>query len=170
MRSGFWAKPWVARAMGALIATLSLARTPLPQPDFHNVRHHDAPGEVCEHHDHLLRWHPGAGMATDVATLHWHWFLLRGDGSDAAPEGPGQALHAHAPESPATLADPTVLVVHDTSSRLDVKPTLAAAPHSALAPEAGRSTPGFGGPFLETPRAPLARGASLTVSLQRWVC
>jgi hypothetical protein len=48
---------------------------PLPQADYHNIRHHDAPNEVCLYHDHLLRWHPSAHSDDDVALLHWHWFL-----------------------------------------------------------------------------------------------
>ena len=51
-------------AIGAALLSLSLVHTPLPQPDFHEVRHHDAPGEVCEHHDHLLRWHPGSSASS----------------------------------------------------------------------------------------------------------
>ena len=61
--------------LGIILLILSMVHTPLPQPDFHNIRHHDGQGEVCEHHDHLLRWHPGATVASDVAVLHWHWFL-----------------------------------------------------------------------------------------------
>jgi hypothetical protein len=76
---------------------------PLPQADYHNVRHHDGAGEVCEHHDHLLRWHPTAESDADVALLHWHWFLpllevadphQRSDDDHHRP-GSGPALHAH---------------------------------------------------------------------------
>ena len=48
----------VTRGLGILFVILSLVHAPLPEPDFHNIRHHDRPGEVCDHHDHLLRWHP----------------------------------------------------------------------------------------------------------------
>src|SRR3954465_7953047 len=78
-----------------ILLILGLVHTPLPQPDFHNIRHHDAPGEVCDHHDHLLRWHPGAGQADDVAVLHWHWFVPPSGASDAPPTQDGPALHAH---------------------------------------------------------------------------
>src|SRR5437763_1208571 len=93
------AKPRSGHTVGIVLLILSLVHTPLPEPDFHNIRHHDGPGEVCDHHDHLLRWHPGAGVARDVAVLHWHWFLPTPAGSDAspAPGGAGPALHAHAP-------------------------------------------------------------------------
>src|SRR3954447_16850785 len=84
-----------ARRLGILIVILGLVHAPLPQPDFHNIRHHDAPGEVCEHHDHLLSWHPGAGIANDVAVLHWHWFFPAAEPFDLSPEHAGPALHAH---------------------------------------------------------------------------
>ena len=82
---------------------LSAIHIPLPQADYHNIRHHDAPGEICPYHDHLLRWHPTAASADDVALLHWHWFLPLvqpsaapggADDEHRAP-GSGPALHAH---------------------------------------------------------------------------
>ena len=84
------APTWNGRTLGISLLILSLVHTPLPQPDFHNIRHHDGPGEVCEHHDHLLRWHPGAGVARDVAVLHWHWFLPADPGTDPPAEGSGR--------------------------------------------------------------------------------
>ena len=54
---------------------LSVVHVPLPQADYHNIRHHDAPGEICVYHDHLLRWHPSADLDDDVTMLHWHWFV-----------------------------------------------------------------------------------------------
>src|SRR5438067_12993039 len=83
------------RSLGIVITILGLVHAPLPQPDFHNIRHHDGPGEVCEHHDHLLRWHPGAGIADDVAVLHWHWFLPTVEPFDPSPVPAGPAVHAH---------------------------------------------------------------------------
>lgn len=170
MRSGLWAQPWAGRVLGALIATLGVGQTPMPQPDFHNVRHHDAPGEVCEHHDHLLRWHPGAATAGDVAMLHWHWFLFRGDGSDPSPEGAGQAFHAHTPESAPAPADPTLLVVPDASSRLDLKITSKSGFSPLLSVDAPGLSKPLRAPSPGTRRAPVARRVSLTVSLQRWDC
>jgi hypothetical protein len=82
---------------------LSVIHVPLPQADYHNVRHHDGIGEVCEHHDHLLRWHPSADSNADLTLLHWHWFLpllepanphQRSDDDHHRP-GSGPALHAH---------------------------------------------------------------------------
>ena len=63
------------RVLGVGLLILGLVHAPMPQADFHNVSHQDGPGQVCELHDHLLRWHPDAGTAEDVAVLHWHWLL-----------------------------------------------------------------------------------------------
>ena len=65
---------------------LSAIHIPLPQADYHNIRHHDAPGEICPFHDHLLRWHPAATSDADVALFHWHWFVpLVQPGAGCAP-------------------------------------------------------------------------------------
>ena len=85
------------------IVILSVIHVPLPQADYHNVRHHDGAGEVCDHHDHLLRWHPSAESDADVTLLHWHWFLPLLEGPDSHQRsdddhhrpGSGPALHAH---------------------------------------------------------------------------
>jgi hypothetical protein len=82
---------------------LSLIHVPLPQADFHNIRHHDGPGQICLYHDHLLRWHPLAESNDDVAMLHWHWFVPivefgfhnSGSDNDEHRPGSGPALHAH---------------------------------------------------------------------------
>lgn len=92
-------------AIGFLIA--SVVHVPLPQADFHNVRHHDAPGELCPLHDHLLSWHPTADVNDDIALLHWHWFVpLEEMGSHSSPRdghhgvGQGPAMHAQAGDQP----------------------------------------------------------------------
>jgi hypothetical protein len=54
---------------------LSVIHVPLPLADYHNIRHHDRPGEICPYHDHLLRWHPTANWDADVSIFHWHWFV-----------------------------------------------------------------------------------------------
>jgi hypothetical protein len=82
---------------------LSAIHIPLPRADYHNIRHHDAPGEICPYHDHLLRWHPSARFDDDVALLHWHWFVplvepgAQQPGADDEHRAPGSgpALHAH---------------------------------------------------------------------------
>jgi hypothetical protein len=97
---------------------LGLLRVPLPQADFHNIRHHDGTGEVCPHHDHLLRWHPRASQNDDVAMLHWHWFLPQSQEGDRSPgssdeqnnPASGLALHAYLADclEPDWNADPVV--------------------------------------------------------------
>ena len=86
------------RCLGIGLLILGLGHTPWPEADFHNVRHHDAPGEVCRYHDHLLRWHPGAGSADDVAMLHWHWVLPGPGTTDTNPEDGRPALIAALPD------------------------------------------------------------------------
>ena len=83
------------RRIGISLLILSLFHVPLPQPDFHNVRHHDAPGELCEYHDHLLRWHPQAADNQDVATFHWHWVFPTSADVDLSGTSDIPALHAH---------------------------------------------------------------------------
>src|SRR4051812_46499638 len=113
------------QALGVAWVALSLVHAPLPQPDFHNVRHHDDAGQVCEFHDHLLRWHPGAraSASADVAVLHWHWFL---PGSEDAPasdsDTEGAALHAHVPDWSAGPWGQDAPVVADAPARPDLKP------------------------------------------------
>ncbi len=97
---------------------LSVIHVPLPQADYHNIRHHHARGEVCVYHDHLLRWHPSAGSNDDVALLHWHWFVpvVEAGGGDPSADnqhrGPGSspALHAHLADSlePAWPSEPVI--------------------------------------------------------------
>jgi hypothetical protein len=97
------------RSLGIGMAVLSVVHVPLPQADYHNIRHHDAPGEICVYHDHLLRWHPTADQDDDVSMLHWHWFVpLVAPGSQHQSAGdeqhsarPGPALHAHFGDWPA---------------------------------------------------------------------
>jgi hypothetical protein len=93
--------------VGIVILILSVVHVPLPQADYHNIRHHDAPGEICGYHDHLLRWHPSANLDDDVAMLHWHWFVPIvefGDhhqSSDDEHHGPGPSVHAQLGDWPA---------------------------------------------------------------------
>jgi hypothetical protein len=89
--------------LGIGIVIFGVIHVPLPQADYHNIRHHDGPGEVCPYHDHLLRWHSSATDNADVALLHWHWFVPQGELGDRheragdADRGPvsGLLLHAH---------------------------------------------------------------------------
>lgn len=84
----------LARALGIMLLIPGLLHVPLPRADFHVIRHHHGPGEVCPKHDHLLRWHPQAGDGDEVAVLHWHWLL---------PRSAGEAD---------SVADPSIPVAH----------------------------------------------------------
>jgi hypothetical protein len=107
-----------SRALGIGLLILSVVHVPLPQADYHNIRHHDAADEICVYHDHLLRWHPSADHDDDVTMLHWHWVvpLIESDGlprgSDDEHHGPasGPSLHAHLGDfaEPDWLGDPVV--------------------------------------------------------------
>jgi hypothetical protein len=114
------------RLLGIGVLILSTIRVPLPQADYHNIRHHDSAGEVCLYHDHLLRWHPLADSAADVAMLHWHWFAPLIDpgagrpGSDDEHRAPGSgpALHAHLGDWPEPDWTGTPLLRPETRGRL----------------------------------------------------
>src|SRR5947209_8241097 len=169
MSSHRWPRHHRARVLGISWLILSLVHAPWPQADFHNVRHHDGPGQVCEHHDHLLRWHPDAGQAEDVAILHWHWLLPSPNPVEPGHSGPGLALHAFVDGWDATTPDSGPAVVPDGSSRpIDPPPTapLLAGGAAFLAP------PGDGpGPRLRPgPVHVLAPRIPLACSLQRWSC
>lgn len=158
------------RLVGVTMVILSVVHTPLPQPDYHNVRHHDAPGEVCEYHDHLLRWHPGAGVASDVAVLHWHWFLPSESG-EGAPSADGAAIHAHVPAWLASTWDDGPQVAPDTASRILDRPAPCVLewPLTAALPVLGVDHPsgirrGAGS------RATIAPAVSIPSLLQRWDC
>ncbi len=172
-----WRRPARTRnghTLGVTLLILSLSHAPLPQPDFHNIRHHHARGEVCEHHDHLLRWHPGATEAQDVAVLHWHWFLPGTPGADPSPAGPGPAVHAHSPAWQASDWDDGPRVVAPAAP---ARPLARAAPcpcDAFLLTVPGPALLGFVPPCGTHP--PLAFGAtfaprsSLTSRLHRWTC
>ena len=92
------------------------------------------PGEVCPKHDHLLRWHHDAGSSSDVAVLHWHWFLPTTSGEADAPQLGSAPVLPCMPISPTgrprrTTTSPQVAPDRE-SSRLVVKARslLAASP------------------------------------------
>ena len=159
--------------LGITLLILSLVHTPLPQPDFHNIRHQDGRGEVCEYHHHLLRWHPGATGAQDVSVLHWHWFLPGLPVEDPAADGTGPAVHAHVPAWEAsTWVDGPRLVGPGTASRLPERP--APCPFHLLLTVPGPAMLGFiSSSGMHPPLAfgaTFAPGVSLTSLLHRWVC
>lgn len=158
--------------LGIGLLILSLVHTPLPEPDFHNLRHHDGAGEVCEHHDHLLRWHPGAGLAEDVAILHWHWNFPSTQPDDSPNSTNGPALHAHVADWHAAVWDQGPSLSPDTSVRIDVRPAASPSPFSTpIAPATLFADGHAPGP---RPRlafsATFARGITVASLLQRWVC
>ncbi len=88
----------LGKLLGISLLIAGVVRVPLPQADYHNIRHHDGPGEICLLHDHLLRWHPSAASNEDVALLHWHWFVPLAESDPNQQEGAdhrGPVLHAH---------------------------------------------------------------------------
>jgi hypothetical protein len=159
-----------ARGLGIVFLILSLGHTPLPQPDFHNIRHHDGPGQVCDHHDHLLRWHPGAGVARDVAILHWHWFLPTSDPS-GPPSDDRPALHAHVADWFASTWDDGPRVVPGTHSQPISRAATLAWTAPCLDLPAALGAPAVRGPCPFTPPgATAAPGVRLTSLLHRWLC
>lgn len=160
-----------ARALSISLLILSLVHTPWPRADFHNVRHHDGPGQVCEFHDHLLRWHPNSGLAEDVAILHWHWVAPSTNPDDGKHSGDRPTIHAHADGWEAMAPDVSPLVVPDTASRRFL-PMIACLlsidiehPGNLIRLRSGTGLAppnGFGATF--------APGVSLSAWLQRWSC
>lgn len=172
MRGWFRHRPraWTVLVSLLIVATLP---TPLPRVEFHNVRHHDAPGQVCEYHDHLLRWHADASEADDVPVLHWHWGWLGQGEDDASHLGQTPRLHAfQVPDSP-TSVDPGPAVVADPSQKGTVAPPFP----SPLADDFLSTLTGAG--WLPAPgaRPPVCAAGSflvphvtLHVRLLRWTC
>jgi len=161
-----------ARIAGISLLIFSLVHAPWPKADFHNVRHHDAPGQVCEHHDHLLRWHPDSGQAEDVAILHWHWFLPTSDPIAPGHTDTGPALHAYLSGWDAPSPESGPLIVPDRSSRPIDPPSLATLAFDEI--PLPRWVEHLG--LREGPELPRTFGAtfapriSLASRLQRWSC
>ncbi len=157
-----------------------LFRVPLPQADYHNIRHHHGVGEICPHHDHLLRWHPTAGQADDVAVVHWHWIIPQtgdsGDNSGSENDNPlaPARLHLHAYHldslEPDWTGDP--VIVPDCRGRLlpdpsSVSPGVHLAHDLALIrPPSARAWPGS----VPEPIAPGIVRAGLLGLSQQWNC
>ncbi len=168
------------RALAISLLIFGVIHVPLPQADYHNIRHHDGPGEVCVYHDHLLRWHPTANSNDDVSLLHWHWFVPPGELGDLshpggdAPGTPasGPAIHAHLPNC-LVPTWPGELV-----SRLDIRSSIVDYLTLTLS---ASSSPVFAGELAlidSSPRRFGARGldeggglrAERIAMFQRWNC
>ena len=142
-----------ARLLGVVLLVPGLLQVPLPQVDFHIVRHSHGAGQVCSHHDHLLRWHPRAGEGEDVAVLHWHWLLPRSidPATLDASTSPLPAIHAHDGEHERNDLAAGHLLVRDDRGRESRGE--AASPHSPLAAD-------FGAGFLGLDLRPAAGSSS----------
>jgi hypothetical protein len=172
MRRGVRSAQLGWRRLGIGLLILGLLHVPLPQPDFHNVRHHDAPGQVCEHHDHLLRWHPDAKQSEDVAIFHWHWILPNYTPSDLSGPGEGSAIHAHVADWDAPTVEVGVPVVNQAPGRLcdaafaPLPASLAFLPIDIAAPAPHH----VGVPAVRAFGATFAPHASLPCLFERWAC
>jgi hypothetical protein len=166
--------------LGVILLIFGALHIPLPQADFHNIRHHDEPGEICVYHDHLLRWHPSADRDENIAIFHWHWFLPGGDSGDGTladhddQHQPSSlpSLHAHFGDwsTPDWPTDP--VLEPDAHGRLLERLTLAGMavelhhfrnlPDSSLSGSSSR-------PRASGEATPLGRHAR-SVLHQRWNC
>jgi hypothetical protein len=170
----------VARHLGIGILILSVVHVPLPQADYHNIRHHDAPGEICVYHDHLLRWHPSADSDDDVTMLHWHWFVplaelgdhhLRPNDEHHGP-GSGPSLHAHLGDWPAPDWEGEPVVRPETRGRLldHLVLGLSDASLAYLSDQLAPLDPQSGVFWSRTHNAADGVRASRTALFQRWNC
>ena len=161
-----------ARAVTVSLLILVLLPTPWPKVEFHNVRHHDAPGQVCEYHDHLLRWHPDATGAEDVAVLHWHWAWPSREVAESGHGGTGLRLHAYLGQEVLPATDSGPAIVADAFARL-LTPPLAGPTSSWVAfdlPPRDSLALRSGDPVALTFSATFAPRTSLTSRLHRWSC
>ncbi len=161
-----------ARNLAVSLLILALLPTPLPKVEFHNVRHHDEAGQVCEYHDHLLRWHPDAAAGADVAVLHWHWGWPVPDPTDDGHTGTIPRLHAYLAEEALPTAESAPAIVPDGMARSFVPvaaPLLAAMlVDDSCVHDYRLSQPGI--PRALTFGATFAPRTSLTTRLHRWSC
>jgi hypothetical protein len=174
-RHGFWRWPG---NLGIGVLILSVVHVPLPQADYHNIRHHDAPGEICGYHDHLLRWHPSADFDDDVTMLHWHWFVPSVELGDHHPtsddehQGAGPALHAHLGDWPAPNWQAEPVVRPDTRGRLLDHLVLGQSDTSrgSLSDQLAPLDPLSGKLFAQTPSSMGGLRAARIAMFQRWNC
>jgi hypothetical protein len=166
----------LGRLLGISLLIASVVRVPLPQADYHNIRHHDAPGEKCLFHDHLLRWHPSAASDEDVALLHWHWFVPLAEPDDPnqqdGADHRGPVLHAHWSDwpEPDWLDEPVISPNVRGRFTKDLTISLAAA-DSAYLPSQFALTSSDRDFFSAVCRGAAAGlRARRTALLQRWNC
>lgn len=154
-----------SRALGILLMIPGLLQVPLPQVDFHVIRHHHGTGEVCPKHDHLLRWHPQAGEGEDVAVLHWHWLLPR-SASDSDQDASGRsipALHAHDRDQERPDPSAAPLLIREAAER-QARGLMGSAPGLDLAVAGWLAPPPTPPPILgPSPRGPADAPSSAAV-------
>lgn len=171
----WWDPGWKLRVGAIAWLIVAIVRPPLPVPDYHQIEHHDGPGQVCEYHEHLLRWHVEARHAPSPTVLHWHWVVfqpLRGGVADS--DSPLPVCHGQNVDwlAPTWTESPQI-----TSSRSTLPLARFAAPgHDGPSPSSGllphRIDPS---PPQRAPAA-FARALRATssppslASLQRWTC
>jgi len=161
------------RRLGIMLMILSLTDAPLPTPDYHETRHSGDEGEVCVHHDHLLKWHRDDAAEQDNAVFHWHWAPFTPNESDADGLADGPDSPADSSESDTSdLCDDSQFITHHPArltgriAKVSGRFSLAVSNASKRAPTArpGRASlaHSFGSTF--PPRI------SSACRLQRWVC
>ncbi len=168
------------RSLGIGFLILSTIHVPLPQADYHNVRHHDKPGEICPYHDHLLRWHPQADSDDDVALLHWHWFVPLMDPSsrqsgvddEQHSPNPGPSLHAHLGDWPEPDWSGPPVIQPDSRGRLLHFLSLCLSGYGSEYASGSSATLGLqsGSFWASPPGGALSLCASRTILFQRWNC
>ena len=166
-------RPRPLRSLGVALLILSVGHVPWPRADYHNIRHHDGPGESCPFHDHLLRWHPdsgsGSGAAEDVAVLHWHWAPPTTALSDNADLPSARAQVQDWPgvtwDDAPHLASPAPVRWMDTPAASGL-----ATPDPAPEVLAIATLPRAGPGALRDHHTTFTSGISLTVLLRRWTC
>ncbi len=166
----------LGKLLGISLLIASVVRVPLPQADYHNIRHHDVPGEICLFHDHLLRWHPSAASDDDVALLHWHWFVPLAEADDpnqsASNDHQGPVLHAHFSDWPEPDWLDQPVISPDVRGRFieDLAHSLTAADYAYLASQftPTASDAGLFRVFADGPADGLRAGR--IAFLERWNC
>jgi hypothetical protein len=158
--------------LATTLVVLGIIRTPFPEADFHNIRHHDTAGEVCAMHDHLLRWHPEAGAADDVSVFHWHW-LNPASSLPGGPASPTPALHANLPDQPGTVPDPLPQMTLDEASgsygrHASIDPIGPGLPAALLDLSTFSHPPSPAA--MKTHRRAIPHAAPPLAMLQRWTC
>ena len=156
--------------LGVALLILGVGNVPWPRADFHNIRHHDGPGETCPLHDHLLGSHPDAGLAEDVAVLHWHWTPPQ---CPAPADGDTPVVHALAQDWPGVPSDDGLqFAPPEPTGWVDAASVEGPAAPTALAADFPIRLPGprLDPGALRASPASLSPPISLTILHRHWTC